>query len=105
MEGREVVVALPSRRWDAHLAGSPLLLLDSLLVDCHRSVVRRGRLVILVGYVVGVLLGLILGCRVVGDGREDGRREYVLKRGEHLSANRLYRGRDSRSLRCSRKER
>lgn len=83
-ESAPVVVAHPLGLREAHLIGSSFLLLDSLLVGVHCSVLRRGRAVILAGYVVGVLLGLILGCRVVGERREDGGREYILKRGEHL---------------------
>jgi hypothetical protein len=86
------VAALPSRRGEAHLIGSPFLLLDSLLVDVHRSVVGRGRVVISVGYVVGALVGLILDHGTTGGGREDGRWEYALKRGEHLGTTRLHRG-------------
>ena len=65
----------------AHLVGSPFLLLDTLLVGGHRSVVGRGGgIVISVSRVVGgVLRGPVLGCGVVGDGGEDGRWEYALK--------------------------
>ena len=80
-------------RGEAHLVRSPFLLLDALLVDAHHSVVGRGRrVVILFGYIVRALAGLILGCGVVGDGREDGRGDYVLERGEHLGTTRLDRG-------------
>ena len=86
--------ALPQRGGGggAHLVRSSFLLLDSLLVDVHRSVVGGGRVIIFSGYIVGALVGLILGRGVIGDGREDGRGEYVLKRGEHLGTTRLYRG-------------
>ena len=63
-------VALPHRRgWGtgAHLVGSPFLFLDALLVDGHRSVVGRGRgIVISVASAAGgVLGGLIPGRGVV----------------------------------------
>ena len=88
---------------EAHLVGSSFLLLGAPLVEGHCSIVGRGGgIVILVGSVVGLLLGLILGCGVIGDGREDGRWEYTLKRREHLDTNRLPRG---ESLRRSGRER
>lgn len=89
-ESTSVLVAVPLRRGEAHLIGSSFLLLDTLLVDGHCSVVGRGRVVILVGYVAGALL---LGRRVTGDGREDGSWKNVLKRREHLSKIRLARRR------------
>jgi len=78
---------------EVHLIGSSFLLLDAPAVDGHCAIVGRGGgIVISVGSVVGVLLGLILGCRVIGDGGEDGRREYTLKRREHPDTNRSHRG-------------
>ena len=95
-ESTSVFVALPHRRRrgrEAHLIGSPFLLLDALFVDGHGPVVvgERG-IVISVANVAGVLLGLVLGGGVIGDGGEDGRWEYVLKRREHLDTIRSPRG-------------
>lgn len=86
-------MAFPLGRGGAYLVGSSFLPLDSLLVDVHWFVVGRGREAISVGYVAGGLVGLVLCRRIVGERGEDGRREDVLKRGEHLCTTRLDRGR------------
>ena len=67
------------REREVHLIGSPFLFLDTLLVGHSPAVERGRRLIISVVRVVGVLLGLVLWCGVVGEGGEDGRREDVLK--------------------------
>lgn len=74
------------REREAHLVGSGFLLLYALLVDGHWSGVGRGRgTAVSLGSLVGILLGLLLWWGVVGEGGEDGRWEYGLKRGEHLA--------------------